>query len=164
MNKYIILTMLTFLLFSGCVQLKTKEDCMNLNPDKVISQTSYGENILHFDETVIMKANITCWHTAALGYVAKNDPDNAIYCCEQIKQVSSEPSDADMLYREYVLCIDAVATRLKDPDFCYKISNEKFGVQQKSCIRHATKPPDICSGTLLILLVLGSSLFLLKKN
>ncbi len=167
MNRAIIFALLGILLLCGCMQMKTEEDCMNINPDEVLHYTAWGENVLLTDEAVVIKANVTCWNTAALGYVAKNDIFNATNCCEQIKYVSPDESDAKMLYREYVLCIDAVATRMKGEEakqICEDIDHEDFGFERERCLAHAERPPPVCTSSIFALLALGGSLFLLKRK
>ena len=144
--------------------MKTEQDCQSLNADEVLQQTAWGENLVSFDEDVVIKANVTCWHTAALGYAAKNNWLNATSCCNEINYVSTDSGDANMLYREYVLCIDAVATRLREPFICEKITSSDFEFEKARCIRHATPPPQICSATPVVFIVFCCSLFIFRKN
>jgi len=163
MKKILVLALGLVLLF-GCMNMKTEEDCNNLNEDDILEHTAWGENIVSTDSAVITKAKVTCWHTAALGYAAKSDSDSAADSCEQIKQASIHPSEFDTLNREYVMCIDAVAKRLRDPSLCEKMDEDEFEFEKKRCIEHATPPPSVCSSTLFALLALGGSLFVIKNR
>ena len=163
MKKILFLALSLILLF-GCMKLKTAEDCNNLKDEDILEQTAWGENVVSTDSSVITKAKVTCWHTAALGYAAKRDPDSAADSCEEIKQASIHPSDSDTLNREYVMCIDAVANRMREPSLCEKIDEAEFEFEKKRCIEHATPPQSVCSGTAFALLALASSLFLIKSR
>ena len=160
MNKIIVLIVLGgLLLFSGCLQMKTIDDCDGLNDEDIIEQTSWGENVVSTDSSVITKAKVTCYHTAALAYAAKNDFDLAGASCEQITQVSDNPSDLDMLKREEAMCIDATAKRLREPSLCEKIDTEDLEFEKKRCIEHATPPPKVCASTFILLSAIGSFMF-----
>ena len=163
MNRLMLLALFGLLLLGGCMQMKTEDDCKALTAESALESAPWGESAASFDKDVVIKANVTCWHTAALGYVAKNNRAKAIYCCKQIPEVSSREIDKDTLYREFLLCIDSVATRLQDTSICQEITDEDYKFEKESCIRHATPPPAPCSGTtLFLLLALGSALFIKK--
>ncbi len=164
MKKIFLIAIFGFLLLFGCMEMKTEDDCNNLNEDDLIGQTSWGENVVSTDSAIVTKAKVTCWHTAALGYAAKSDPDNAADSCEQIKQASVNPSDFDMLGREYVMCIDSVAKRMRNPSLCEKIDEDDFEFEKKRCLEHATPPPTVCSSTTFVLLALGGSIFIFTQR
>jgi hypothetical protein len=161
--KALLLLPFALLLFSGCMNMKTMEDCENMDPNDVLQHTSWGENVLHTDTTVVVKARVTCWHTAALGYTSKGDRSSAIQSCDSILLVPD--GDAEVLYREYAICIDAVAKRFREPSICLDISADDFKFEKERCIEHATPPAGVCAATPFILLALAAFLFARgKKN
>jgi len=133
-----------FLLLSGCMQLQTENDCAAITKDSVLQQTSWGENLINTDESVVMKANVTCWHNVALGYAAKMQPGNATESCKQILLVSNDPGDEDTLEYEYMFCIQSIAKRLKDPFICQNINPVEYEFEQERCINNATPNDPVC--------------------
>lgn len=171
MKKIIIFSLLGFLLLAGCMQMETEEKCLHMDPDEVLTNTAWGENFVSTDESVVKKANITCWHNAALTYTAKSDLDNATRCCDQILKINNDPADKkDTLYPEYVLCIDAVAVRLQNNETCLKIATKdpdlgaNYDFEKKQCIKHATPPPPICSTAPVVAFILGATLFVKRRR
>lgn len=164
MKPLILLFLFSVLLLSGCMGMRTAEDCESFKAEDVVSQTAWGENLIKTDEGVVMKANVTCWHSAALSYAAWGDMMNATNSCERIKSVSLDPDDKDTLYEEYVLCIGAVAKRFREPTICQKIDDSEYAYHKSSCMRNATPPPAICGGPIFALLALGASMFFRKQR
>ena len=164
MKKYVFLLLFLALLFSGCVKMRTAEDCENFDAQDALSQATWWQDTLQTDEGVVTKAEITCWHSAALSYAAWVDPMNATDCCERILSLSYAYGDQEMFYREYVLCISAISKRMQMPTVCEKIDDPDFEFEKESCMRNATPPPEICGGALFALLALGASLFFRKQG
>lgn len=161
MKTLVLLPIVLLLLLSGCMNMKTAEDCEAITPDEVLQSTSWGENFVSTDDSVVAKARFTCWHTAALGYVAQRDELSAIDSCEAMLLVPE--TDEDTAYREYALCIDAVAKRVEDPGICGRITNEDFLFEQKRCEEHAEPKEAICVLSPFALLALGA-IFMLRKG
>ncbi|MFP3949741.1 MAG: hypothetical protein ACLFUZ_01465 [Candidatus Micrarchaeia archaeon] len=155
MKKLLILFLL-LATFSGCINMRTMDDCIHLDAQEEASKNPWLLNPAGaLDEHYIMKANISCWHSAAIAYAAKNNPSNATACCEEIRHVSNDPSDETTLYREYVLCIDSISTRLADPSICERILEEDYEFEKNRCMAHAEKPEPVCVATAFSLLALG---------
>lgn len=162
MKKLLIIFFL-LAVFSGCINMRTMDDCRNLDAQEEASKNPWLLNPAGaLDSHYTMKANISCWHSAAIAYAAKNNPSNATACCEEIRQVSTDPDDEETLYREYVLCIDSISTRLADPYICDRITDEDYEFEKNRCIAHAEKPEPVCVATAFSLLALGFA-FLSRK-
>ncbi|MCP4647138.1 MAG: hypothetical protein GY852_05280 [bacterium] len=163
MNK-LFLSLALLLLFSGCVKMKTEQDCLGITSDSILQQTSWGENLINTDESVVMKANITCWHNVALGYAAMSDPMNATQACDQILHISTDPLDKNTLEYEHIFCIDAIAKRLRNQFICQSIDPVEYEFEQARCINNATPADPVCVLTPFALLSLAVSLFFLKRK
>ena len=161
--KKCILPLALLLLLSGCMELPTENDCAAITKDNVIQQTSWGENLVNTDESVVKKANVTCWHNVALAYAAKMQPANATASCKQILLVSNDPIDTDSLEYEYILCIDSIAKRLRDPFICQNIDPTKHEFDNARCINNATPNDTVCVLSF-ALLALPLAVFLKRRK
>ena len=142
--------------------MRTAEECSGFSGEPAQAKWWPGEDPAK--EEVSVKANITCWHSAALSYASWRDWSNATYACEQIKTASAHSRDQDMLYREYVLCITAISKRLHMDVLCERIDDPNFQFEKESCERKAQPPHQICGGPIFALLALGASSLFFRRN
>lgn len=173
MKKGFIFTLfaLSFLLMlSGCVTFRTASDCNGMTKGYIVNtEASFGQNFLHTDDAVATKANITCWHDAAIGYAIQGQNQTAVQCCGEILYTSSDVSMKDVLWSEYALCIEDVAERTKYPDTCNLLSKapdpSSLAYSIDSCKRRATVPSaQLCISTLFVFLPAAAFLFCSKTQ
>ena len=163
MNR-LMFSLALLLLFSGCIQMKTDEDCESLTQDEIASQTAWGYAPTGVDEHYFVKAKVTCWHNAALAHAAMNNRINATIACNNILDVSTDASDQSLLVREHVYCIGAIAYRLRDQSICEYIDEEEYAFEKTRCIANSEVEDQVCVLTTFALLSLAVSLFIMKRK
>lgn len=142
------------LLLSGCVQLPTEKECVNINDKEVLDGAGWGEVIVT-DETYVLSTKIGCWHSVALADAARNDPQAAVAHCRKILDLRSQyPDDEDTLRSEFNTCIDAVAKRFRLEAICVNIDKTQYPFENERCVAHATPPPAMCASPFIVLAAL----------
>ena len=116
------------------------------------------------DEHYFVKAKVTCWHNAALAHAAMNNPINATIACNNILDVSTDTFEPNLLEREQVYCMDAIARRLRDQDICDEIDEEAYAFEYRRCLSNSEMEDPVCVLTTFALLSLAVSLFFLRHK
>ncbi len=162
--KRFMFSLALLLLFSGCIQMKTDEDCQSLTQDEIETQTAWGYAPTGVDEHYFVKAKVTCWHNAALAHAAMNNRINATLACNNILEASTDSLDQDLLAREHVYCIGAIAPRLRDQSICEEIDGDSFAFEKTRCISNSEVEEQVCVLTTFALLALSIPLFFLRRK
>ncbi len=152
------------LLFTGCIQMKTDEECESITQEEIASQTAWGYAPAVVDDHYVVKATVTCWHNAALAHAAMNNRMNATNACNQILSVTSASESQNILEREQVYCMDAIAKRLRDESICEEIDEDEYAFEKSRCISNSEMEDPVCVLTTFALLSLAVSLFLLRHK
>jgi hypothetical protein len=162
--KRLMFSLALLLLFSGCIQMKTDEECQSITQEEIETQTAWGYAPTGVDEHYVAKARITCWHNAALAHAAMNNRINATIACNNILEVTPAPVDSSTLEREHVFCIDAIAKRLRDQSICEYIDEDGYAFEKTRCIANSEVEEQLCVLTTFALLALPIPLFFLRRK
>jgi hypothetical protein len=162
--KKIIFSLMLFLLFSGCLQLSTDEECATMTKEEVLQETAWGESLVNTDESIFTKARVSCWHNAALAHAAKSNPISAKNSCNQILLLAEDPNaPGDTLEREHIFCISAISKRLRNETICEEI-DDYYEFEKKRCITSSEYEEPLCVLTSFSMLSLAAALFFRKKQ